>query len=349
MSVSNASRVLTIRENVSLALRMVQRVGNKVTDYSHTDEAVFSSQTQAIVDQIKLNPPITNFQPWQVRDAQAKRRDIYGHDKNVDVERLDIQITLLDTTLPARIYTPRSSGAKSSKNNATLVYFHGGGFVFGDIESHDGVTAQLAYQSGLTVISVAYRLAPEVPFPGGLLDAQNAFNWLYTNADKYHIDRDRMAIGGDSAGANLSTVICVLNRDQGKPLPAIQILIYPCTNGNKPSASRVRLADAPVLSKSVMEWMHGHYIAEERSNDPRFNVMEVDDLQGLPPAFVLTGGYDPLLDEGCEYAKKMSANGVDIRYSCYTNMFHGFYTYGVLPESKAAITETAEILARALK
>lgn len=337
------------RERVQLALKTARRVGDKVKDYSLTDEAGFPSLAQLIIDQIKIFPPVTDFEPSQVRAALAKRGDTYGHDRDVDIDRRDIQIPLSDSTLPARIYTPRLENAKSPNNKGALVYFHGGGFVLGDIESHDGVAAQLAYQSGLTVISVAYRLAPEVPFPGGLLDAQNAFNWLHANAEKYHIDKERMAIGGDSAGANLSTVICILNRDQNKPLPALQILIYPSTIGNNTSASRVRLAGAPVLSKPVLEWMHGHYISEEQSNDPRFNVMAVDDLEGLPPAFVLTGGYDPLLDEGYEYAKKLSISGVEVRYSCYTNMFHGFYNYGALPESKAAIAETAEILALALK
>ncbi len=337
---------LEIQEKVKIAFARVRRVGDKVVDFSCIDDDGFPEQTQDILDQLEMLPSITGFSPREIRQMRKRAGSPYDHDRDVNVKRRDFNIPGPSSFIPARIYYPSSEN--SGKLSGALVFYHGGGFVLGDIDSYDGVTSQLAGQSGLIVVSIGYRLAPETPFPGGLLDAQHAFNWLYDNAENYRIDRERMAIGGDSAGGNLSAVVCILNRDEGKAKPALQMLIYPSTIGNCSSKSRIRFHDAPVLPKRVLEWLHNHYISEDQENDPRFNALATDDFSDLPPAFVMTAGYDPLLDEGEAYAKKLQAHGVSVRYSCYANMFHGFYNFGVLPESKIAIKESADILAVAL-
>ncbi len=339
--------VKLVKNSTSLALKNIKRVGDKVTDYSHTDEEGFPEDARVILDQIKLLPPVTDFKPREVRDSQARRGYPFDHNKNAEVEKREVKIPFQGGEIEARMYIPKVDGEKKS-NSGALVYFHGGGFVLGSIDSHDGAAIQIANQSKLKVLSVNYRLAPESPFPAGLLDAQHSFNWLYQNAGQYDIDKDRIAIGGDSAGANLAAASCKLNRDQGKPMPAIQMLIYPSTIGNNSSKSREQLEDAPIIPKPVIQWMHDHYIPRDQANDERFNILAAEDLSDLPPAFVLTAGYDPLRDEGHAYAEKLRAHGVEVRYSCYTNMFHGFYTYGVLSESRNAVNETAKVLSLAL-
>ncbi len=348
MLVCNDNDLDIINKKIEIALSNVERPSNKVTDVSLTDPEGFPHQTQVILDQIKDLPSMTDFEPWQIRKMRSDGGYPLDHKRDIGVRKKDFLIPGPQSKLPARIYTPYRD-KKNKRKYGALVYFHGGGFSLGDIDAYDGVATQLADQSGLIVISVEYRLAPETPFPGGLMDAQHAFNWLYDHADKFQIDRRRMAIGGDSAGANLATVTCILNRDQNRPMPVFQMLIYPCTNGNNSSKSRDRLVDAPIVPRHVMEWMHDHYITKEHADNPRFNVLATKDLSALPPAFIMTAGYDPLLDEGEAYANRLKDSGVAVRYSCYTNMFHGFYNFGVFPESRLAINESAEILAKALR
>lgn len=336
-----------IRKNINLALSELSNPDVKVKDYSFSDDDGFPDYVMDILDKVKKLPPVIDFEPFEIREAQLRRGYPFDHEKDIDVNRIDIEIPLNSHDLKARMYVPKSLRDKDGLSGA-LIYFHGGGFVLGSIESHDGTVAQIAYQSKLIVVSVDYRLAPEYPFPTGLLDAQHSYNWLVENAHKYNIDKSRIAIGGDSAGANLAAACCKLNRDQEKPLPAMQILIYPSTIGNNTSESRERLKQAPIIPSHVIKWMHDHYISKEKENDERFNILSASDLSDLPPAFVLTAGYDPLLDEGYDYSEKLKAHGVIVRHSCYINMFHGFYTYGVLPESQNAISETAKILREAL-
>ncbi len=339
---------LSVNSKIEIALTSVERGSDKVTDVSMSDPEGFPYKTKLILDQIKALPCITGFEPRQIRKMKSDSGYPYDHNRNTGVRKKDFLIPGPHSKLPARLYCPRLGGKNKQKIGA-LVYFHGGGFALGDIDAYDGVAAQLAEQSGLAVISVEYRLAPETPFPGGLLDAQHAFNWLYANADKFNIDQKIMAIGGDSAGANLATVTCVLNRDQNLPSPAFQMLIYPCTSGNSSSKSRELLVDAPIIPRRVLAWMHDLYITKEHANDPRFNVLATADLSRLPPAFIMTAGFDPLRDEGEAYANRLRDSGVSVRYSCYTNMFHGFYNFGVFPESRLAINESAEVLARVLR
>lgn len=320
----------------------VERIGATVFDHSSVSPEGISEQGQVIVDLIKKAPPLVDFEPHVVRSMRQAAGNPFEHEDVATVVKTDIEVPGEVGTLPARMYTP----ALTQKNNLpSVVYFHGGGFVLGNIESYDRICTQLAHQSGVVVISVEYRLAPETMFPGGLLDAQIAFNWIMENAASLHLDPKKMAVGGDSAGANIAAVICLLNRNEKRPMPAFQLLVYPWTAGNDSSPSRERLIDAAVIPKLVLEWFLKHYVANASIDDLRFNLLVEDDLSELPSAFVLTAGYDPLLDEGDAYTKKLKLHGGEVRYSCYADMFHGFLNYGTLPQSQAALSECAAVLA----
>lgn len=336
------SSVLNVRSEE--AFLSVPRAGRNVVDYSKVASNL-SAESQKIADFILQTPSVIEMSPQAAREMRLAAGNPFDHEGVEEVETTDIKIPGADSMLDARIYKTKGEQKKLS---GALIYYHGGGFVLSDINLYDGLITQLAFHSGLIVISVNYRLAPETPFPGGLLDAQTSFNWLYEHAKEFGVDAERMAIGGDSSGGNLAAVTCILNRDQDKPMPAMQMLIYPSTTGNTLTESRKRLYDAPVIPQSVIEWFHNHYISEEFSKDPRFDIMKTKDLSYLPPAFVLTAGYDPLIDEGEAFAKRLRESGVPVRYSCYADTFHGFYNFGVLPEARAAIAETAAILTAVL-
>lgn len=323
----------------------VERIGSQVFDYSAVSPGGIGQEGQLIVDLINKAPSWIDSEPHEVRAMREEVGNPFEHDNVDSVEKRDIEIPCSQVGIPARIYTPKT---EVNESRASLVFYHGGGFSLGNVDSYDRICIQLAHQSGLVVISIEYRLAPEARFPCGVIDAQDSFNWIAGNAVQLHLDPDKIAVGGDSAGANLATVLCILNRDQEKIIPAFQLLIYPWTAGANLSSSRERLEDGAIIPKNVLDWFQTHYIAKEHCDDPRFNVLGVEDLSGLPPAFVLTAGYDPFVDEGEAYAKKLESSGVDVRYSCYADMFHGFLNFGTIPQAQAALTELASVLASAL-
>lgn len=345
MSSLRESTLADLNVRLKEAFLSVPRRGNNVVDYSET-ALKLSPKSLEIAELILRSPSIIEMLPQAVRDIRAAAGNPFDYESVEEVEKTDIQIPGADSMLTARIY--KSKGSQTKKKNGALIYYHGGGFVLSDINLYDGLTSQLALLSGLVVVSINYRLAPETPFPGGLLDTQASFNWLYEHAEEFDINADRMAIGGDSSGANLAAVVCVLNRDQDKPMPVMQMLIYPNTMGNSLTESRKRLVDAPVIPRPVIDWFYNHYISDSRSSDPRFDLMATDDLSHLPPAFIITAGHDPLLDEGEAYANRLRESGVPVRYSCYTDTFHGFYNFGVLPQARAAVVESAAILSAVL-
>ncbi len=323
----------------------VERVGSQVFDHTNVSPGGIGKEGQVLVDLINKAPSWLESEPHEVRAMRDAVGNPFEHENVDSVYQTDIKIPGSQNEISARIYAPQTEHKES---RASLVFYHGGGFSLGNVKSYDRVCIQLAHQSGLVVISVEYRLAPETRFPGGLNDAQDSFIWLAENAAQFDLDPDKMAVGGDSAGANLATVLCVLNRDQGKRMPVFQLLIYPWTAAAEMSPSRERLLDAAIIPKKALDWFQHHYISKEDCDDPRFNVLSVEDLSGLPPAFILTAGYDPFVDEGEAYAKKLESCGVQVRYSCYSDMFHGFLNFGTLPQAQIALSESSAVLASAL-
>ena len=225
-------------------------------------------------------------------------------------------------TIGVRIFTPAGGG---SGPLPVLLYYHGGGFVFGDLDLVDPITRRLANRSGCIVVSVDYRLAPEHPFPAAAEDAYAALSWVAEHAPEIGGDPTRIAVSGDSAGGNLSASVSMMARDRGGPPVAFQVLIYPAVDSSLSQPSYTENADAPILTRRDVEYFWGHYMSGGGDRtDPRVAPGLVDDLSGLPPAFVITAECDPLRDEGEDYGRRLNEAGVKTEVRRYDGMFHGF-------------------------
>ena len=229
----------------------------------------------------------------------------------------------------------------------TLIYFHGGGWVVGNIDTHDSTCRRLANKSRCQVISVDYRLAPEHPFPTPTDDALAAFRHIRENAATFEADPARLAVGGDSAGGNIAAVICQACKQAGDPMPAFQMLIYPATDARRQTESRRRFADGYFLTQDLMDWFLRAYApAGADLADLRLSPLLAEDLSGLPPAFVLTAGFDPLRDEGRAYANRLIDAGVKTTYVNYPGTIHGFFSLTrFLKQGLKANDEAAAVLA----
>ncbi len=245
--------------------------------------------------------------------------------------------------MPARLYV--ALGAPQPPQ-PLLVYYHGGGWVVGDLETHDGLCRFLAEHSGCRVLSVDYRLAPEHPFPAPVEDAVAAFAWAHANAAELGADPERIAVGGDSAGGNLSTALCLQQRDSGGPLPAMQMLLYPVTDVVGGQQSRDTFAEGFLLTRDDMEWFENHYIPDGIDDDePRASMMRAPDVSGLPPAYVATAGFDPLRDEGEIYAARMREAGVQVVLQRHPGLIHGFANLTpICPSAHTAMLEVTGAL-----
>ena len=315
-----------------------QHTNENVLDTACASNSGLDDNAKEVLNFVHSLPPVYELDLDTVR---KHRLNPYEHDVTDDVTKLDLTIPCKSHELAARIYRPKIINNESLP---ALIYFHGGGFVLGDIESYDKMLAQLCSQSQIVIISVAYRLAPETMFPGAVEDTQESIDWIAENTNFLKINANRIAVGGDSAGANLATVYCFLNKERSNFKPYFQLLIYPSIIGNDTSESRQLFSENLLLTKNLLQWFHQQYIDNESENDPRFNVMKFNDFRGLPPTFVMTCGFDPLRDEGQLYVKELSECGVSVRHSCYTDMFHGFINFGKLQQAKDAIAECAMVL-----
>ncbi len=244
--------------------------------------------------------------------------------------------------IPVRIYTP-----KGESPFPILVFFHGGGWTIGTLNGYDGVCRALTNQAQCIVVSVDYRLAPEHKFPAAVEDAYAATVWVAQNAASISGDPARIAVGGDSAGGNLSAVVSQMARDKGGPKLVYQLLIYPATDYFIPgTASMHENADGYFLTRDSIVWFWNHYSnSEEDAHNPMMAPIYAKDFHNLPPALVITAEYDPLRDEGEMYAAKLQEAGVNVTSTRYNGMIHGFFTMGgFMDQSKVAIAEAAAAL-----
>ncbi|MGP4689411.1 alpha/beta hydrolase [Agrobacterium pusense] len=243
-----------------------------------------------------------------------------------------------------RRYRHGSSEGKSS----ALIYFHGGGHCIGSIATHERICQALARICELAVFSVEYRLAPEHPFPAAPEDCFAATRWIAANANELGIDAARIAVGGDSAGGNLATVICQMAKQENGPAIAAQVLIYPNTDLTDTvyHSKSIENVDDPLLSKATIDWFYEHYLTDpDEASNPVASPILSADLSGLPPALILTAGFDPLRDEGAAYAVRLISSGIAVGLIHYPALPHAFIQLiGVIDAAQAALREIASFL-----
>ncbi len=241
--------------------------------------------------------------------------------------------------IPVRLYKPVDTPSPSP----VLIGFHGGGFVRGSINSHDGLFRRLANYGGFSVLSVGYRLAPEHKFPAAVDDAYAVLRWVQEHGAEKGLDSSKIAIGGDSSGGNLAAVAVQDAKKQGTPLPLFQLLIYPTTDANFTAPSHTLFASGFFLTSEKMNWYRDHYLntAEDRNHE-RASPGLAEDLTDLPPALIITAGFDPLRDEAEEYAGRLKEAGVPVGVIRHEGMVHGFMSLtGLLPEAEEALQTAA--------
>lgn len=283
----------------------------------------------------------------KVRRELDRAGVLAGATAGADVATRDVVVPGPGGPLRARIYEPGGCTAPAP----SLVYFHGGGFVLGSVDTHDGACRVLAKESGVQVISVNYRLAPEHPFPAAPQDAVAAFRHIAEHADEFGVDRARLAVGGDSSGANLAAVVShAATRGEG-PLPAFTLLIAPATDALGGSASHRKFASGFRLDRDEWQWYRTRYLTDPADyTDPRASVLHDDSVGGLPPTYIATCGFDLLRDEGEAYAQKLEDAGVAVVFRCHGGQLHGYVNRaGFDPDALSALVHDAGVLRAGLR
>lgn len=263
-------------------------------------------------------------------------------DPQLMAERVaDRKITGPGGEIPIRLYYPQGNSPYP-----VVVYFHGGGWVIGNLDTHHALCHALSKTSGCLVVAVDYRLAPENPYPAAIEDAYAATCWVADNAKAIRAAESRIAVLGDSAGGTLATVAAMMARDRGKPDIALQVLIYPITDYNFNTASYLNNGEGYMLTRDLMKWFWNLYLADEKVADqPYVSPLRATDLSGLPEALILTAEFDPLCDEGEAYAQRLQEAGIRVKLTRYNGMIHGFMRMtSRLDKARLALYEVAETL-----
>lgn len=260
-------------------------------------------------------------------------------------EIADRTVSFGSRTLRMRIYRP----ADAAGPLPGVIAFHGGGFVLGDPEQAEWLCSQLAVRTGSVVVSAEYRLAPEHPYPAAIEDAWEATRWAYDSARELDIDRDRLAVMGESAGGTLAAVVAIRARDAATIHLRAQVLLYPAVEMTETFESERRHAAGPIITSAQMKGFSRMYLGDADGADPLASPLRTPDLTGVAPALIQTAEYDPLCDNGRQYAEVLRAAGVPVRYTCYRGAVHGYLNMpGVVPAAHQAIDEVARELGRAL-
>jgi acetyl esterase len=277
----------------------------------------------------RLQPPV-----WDDSMTVERGREITREEAWVAAGKRAIEVAKIEELtaagLPARLYVPEEPGPQT-----LLVYYHGGGFVAGDLETHDAPCRALCRHAGVRVLSIDYRLAPEHAFPAWIEDGLATYDWAVEHAAE--LGADRVAVAGDSAGGNIATAVA----RECRPGPALQLLIYPSVDMRGPRRSHELFGDGFFLTSALIEWYTNHFLPDDADReDPRRSPIVAGDLAGVAPAIVITAGFDPLRDEGEEYADKLREAGVPVLAHRFRGMFHGFInSVGVSPSCYGAVAE----------
>jgi acetyl esterase len=279
----------------------------------------------------------------ETRAERLKEAQIVAHRPPIAMARVEpVSIPGPAGTLDARLYVPTAA----TEPSPLLVYFHGGGWVIGGLDTHDDPCRFLAAHAGVRILSVDYRLAPEHPFPAAAEDAFAAYEWAIAGAERLGADPGRIGVGGDSAGANLAAAACLTAREAGLAAPAMQLLIYPVTETAGTARSRRTFGEGFMLTRADMDWFEAHYLPPGVDRgDPRVALLNAGDLTGLPPAYVATAGFDPLRDEGEAFAKRLQEAGVRVTLRRHPGLIHTFLNLtAICPSAKDAMLEAAGAL-----
>jgi acetyl esterase len=296
-------------------------------------------QARALIDLMieRQVPPTHTLTPAEARRFYLERRSFTQPTPPPIGEVRDLKTS---GGVPLRLYRPPQPGV-----HPVLVYFHGGGWTIGDLDTHDVLCRQLCAAAGIAVVAVDYRMGPEHRFPKAVDDCVEATRWLRSEATALELDAARVAVGGDSAGGNLAAVVCLVLRDAGDPPLAFQLLIYPATDMRAGAPSHTSNGQGYLLTSDTIAYFRGHYVDEAAWSDWRASPLLAPDLRGLPPALVLTAGFDPLRDEGRQYADALSAAGNRVQYVCFERQIHGFITMSkLLDEARTAVALCGAVL-----
>ncbi len=281
--------------------------------------------------------PVEDSTPDEARESMRSRTAALGPFEDVAAVA-DHKVPVKGGEIAVRVYSPGGPGP-----HPALVFYHGGGWVIGDLYTHDGICRSITNAAGCLVASVDYRLAPESRYPVAAEDSYAALAWVVDNAARLQIDARRVAVGGDSAGGNLAAVVALMARERGGPALVQQTLIYPVTNYDLDTPSYHENATGYLLTREGMRWFWRHYLArDEQGKEPYASPLLAGSLAGLPPALVITAGCDPLRDEGEAYAARLRDAGVPVTLTRYEGIFHGFIRMTRLHDkAKAALDEIA--------
>ena len=303
-------------------------------------------QVQTLLDAMAQmeGPPLSEVSP---DEARTLYRSLSALEQAEEVQRVDDRLVPSDDgDIPVRVYTP---DAAVGHVHGVLVWYHGGGFVIGDIETADSTCRALANRAGCVVVSVDYRLAPEHPAPAALDDCVAALMWTVENFELLGVDASKVAVGGDSAGGNLAALVCQRVRAEFGPDIDFQLLVYPVTDLTLSHPSIDENAEGYFLTKATMEWFVAHYLPQGDPKDPSVSPLHADDLTGMPPALVITAELDPLRDEGEAYAARLRDAGVPVEALRYAGQIHGFLGMAtMLDDGKDALDRAGAALRAAL-
>jgi len=301
-------------------------------------------QVAALLDKIRQagNPEYWQMTPAEARDWHNRKAGILDVKPEPVFSTGDRFVPGPAGEIPVRIYAPRPAGQPLP----VLVWLHGGGHVVGSLDSYDALCRQLALQGDCIVVSVAYRLAPEHKFPAGVVDSFAALQWAAQQAAEFGGDPARMAIGGDSAGANLAAVCAILARDAQGPALRFQLLVYPRTAPDEELPSHHAFAEGYLLTRKTILWFHDHYRAGAADReDFRYAPLICADLSRLPPSLVIIGEFDPLRDDGIAYARRLRDAGNIVELTDYAGMVHPFFSMGgAVDAGRTAVTQAATAL-----
>lgn len=303
-------------------------------------------QVQVLLDMMAQGPQL-DLETATVADFRSMYDQSMLAANPVPMARVeDVSMELDGRTIGARLYVPDGAGEMPP----LVVYFHGGGWVIGTLDTHDGTCRRLARACGAAVLSVDYRLAPEHRYPAAPMDCFDATRWAIANAEGLGVDGSRIAVAGDSAGGNLAAAVAVMARDHGVPLRH-QSLIYPVTDYDLTLPSYAANGGGEYfLATETMRWFWNQYLGgRAREDAPLAVVLQIEDIEGVAPATVITAQYDPLRDEGVAYAEKLAAAGVAVDAAIAPGMIHGFFSMSeMVPDADAWIDRAGKNLAAAL-